>query len=216
MPPPRNPKVELAVGYFCSGMTVQDAIKKSGAKCSARNIHAIVKRRGLQRSVLRTISTMGPTSEPEIVSEDATDKSCVKKLKRRLKKLSGTEIKVSVRKPFRLTSNQANIVRIKKKEKSETFKTVFKESTIKLSKEERRTTKRAQEIISEVSQSANLSPGSAPQVQRVMRYVKNGKIGVSPEKGKPKEKYPRELFTDAAAKVSICQVIYLCECQIYF
>ena len=84
---------------------------------------------------------------------------------------------------------------------------MFKASTIKLSKETKRTVKRAQEIISEVAEQANISPGSAPKVERVMLYVRKGKIGVSPEKGKPKEKYPRALFDAASTKISLSQVI---------
>ena len=114
---------------------------------------------------------------------------------------------MKVKKAYRLSSMQANQVRIKKKSDDEEFKQVFKASTIELSKETKRTVKRAQEIISEVAEQANISPGSAPKVERVMLYVRKGKIGVSPEKGKPKEKYPRALFDAASTKISLSQVI---------
>ena len=205
MPPERDPKVERAVKLFINGVNVMKAIERSGASCSKANIYDIVKRRGLQRHSPAKSVTMIPSAGPE-KSLPNEDLSSVLKFKWRLTKVIGDKKEVKARKPYRLNSNQVNQIRVKKIKDDESFKQVFKASTIKLAKEERRTAKRTQEIISEIAEEANISPGSAPKVERVMLYVRKGKIGVSPEKGKPKEKYPRALFDAASSKISLSQV----------
>ena len=203
MPPKRDCHVERAVILYIGGVDISNAIKKSGASCTPRNIFAIVKRRGLVRTSCSNILIEQPAPPP------SPPKPTVATSKRRLsnkRDAAGAARKKRVNaKSYRLTPAQKNKELIAKKKKDEAFSKAFKECTAAAA--EVKSGKQLRDIISTAAQKAGLSPSAAPKERRIRAYVLRGAIGTSPQKGAPKTKYPKELFAAAAAKASLSQVL---------